>query len=227
MKTLRKRFRLASWFLLLGSAAASVCYAQFSGNIQGVVSDPSGAVIAGASVQLRNVDTGVEAAATTSASGNYRFSSLEPGNYRIAAQASGFRKIAIDVRLGTSQTQGINITLPLATASQAVNVTSQAPPLHTGDTRLQAMLSSATVRDLPEINRNIYDVLSAAPGVVGTGTRGAGESPGGDYNADGTNWDVPDTPSAIFGGSHGEQAYINGLFPASVFRYPLPARKET
>ncbi len=48
---------------------------------------------------------------------------------------------------------------------------------------------------------------------------------GGDYNADGTNWDVPNSPSANYAGSHGEQAYINGLFTASVFPAP-PASTE-
>ena len=51
-------------------------FAQYSGNIQGVVSDPAGAAINGASVELHNVDTGVASIITTTDSGNYRFSSL-------------------------------------------------------------------------------------------------------------------------------------------------------
>jgi Carboxypeptidase regulatory-like domain len=57
------------------------CFAQYSSNIQGVVSDPAGAAINGASIELHNVETGVTAVITTSDSGNYRFSSLPPGNY--------------------------------------------------------------------------------------------------------------------------------------------------
>ena len=67
---------LAVVILLLVSLTA---LAQYSGNIQGVVTDPSEAAVAGASVRLSNADTGIEANATTSNSGNYRFSSLETG----------------------------------------------------------------------------------------------------------------------------------------------------
>jgi hypothetical protein len=77
-------FRIGWVFLLLG-ACGGCCYAQFSGNVQGVVSDPSGAPIAGASVRLRNADTGIEQNTTTTSSGNYRFSSLEPGHYLVTA----------------------------------------------------------------------------------------------------------------------------------------------
>lgn len=196
------------------AAIFSVCaYAQFNGNIQGIVSDSSGAVVANASVLLRNVDTGVEAQTTTSASGNYRFSSLEPGHYLVITRASGFRETQVDVTLGTSETQGINVTLQLASSTQSVNVVEQAPALDTDDSRLQATLSSNTVRDLPEINRNIYDVLAVAPGVVGTGTRGAGESPGGGNDNFGTQ-----TPSISANGRSytGNRVVVDGMDATSV-----------
>ena len=192
---------------------AAVCSAQFSGNIQGVVSDPSGGPIAGASVGLRNVDTGIEAHATTSNSGNYRFSSLEPGHYVVSCEASGFRRTEVDVTLGTSELEGINITLALTSSTQSINVTSEAPALDTDDSRLQATLSSQTVRDLPEINRNIYDVLAVAPGVVGTGTRGAGESPGGGNDNFGTQ-----TPQISANGRSytGNRVVVDGMDATSV-----------
>ncbi|HUE01997.1 MAG TPA: carboxypeptidase-like regulatory domain-containing protein [Bryobacteraceae bacterium] len=82
---------------------AGVCaYAQsvFSGNIQGVVSDPSGAAVPAAAVTLRNLDTGVETAATTSTSGNYRFS-LPPGRYTVHVETAGFRPAEEGVTLDT------------------------------------------------------------------------------------------------------------------------------
>lgn len=142
---------------------AGVCaYGQsvFSGNIQGVVSDPSGSAVPGAAVTLRNLDTGVETAATTSTSGNYRFSSLPPGRYTLHIETAGFRPAEEGVTLDTNQTQGINITLALATSTQAVTNVSEAPPLDTDDSRIQATLNSATVRELPALNRNLWDVLT-------------------------------------------------------------------
>lgn len=66
--------------------------AQFSSNVQGIVLDPSQAVIPNATVTLRNLDTQVERKTTTGASGVYRFSSLPPGRYEIRAEAEGFQQ---------------------------------------------------------------------------------------------------------------------------------------
>jgi len=110
--------------VLFGLAGCSYAQTVFSGNIQGVVTDPSGASVAGATVALRNVDTGVEVTATTSASGNYRFSSLAPGRYTVRVESAGFSVAEERVTLETNQTQGINIRLSLASSKQTVSVVS-------------------------------------------------------------------------------------------------------
>jgi Carboxypeptidase regulatory-like domain len=172
-------FRLWGSVSLLGVILSLPAYAQYSGNIQGVVADPAGAAITGASVTLLNVDTGVSVISKTGESGNYRFSSLPPGNYTLSAESSGFRKTQANFVLETAETKGINLTLPLASAQETVTVDVTPPAVDTDDSRLQATLSTDTVRDLPEANRNLWDVLAVAPGVVGNGTRAIGESPGG------------------------------------------------
>src|SRR5438270_2531783 len=165
---------------------SSLAQAQYSGNVQGFVLDPSGAAVAGASVTLHNIDTGVENVGKTSDSGNYRFSSLPPGNYRVSAESGGFKRTEVAFILSTGQTQGIDIHVTLAGASSAVTVTTEAAALDVDENRIQATLSATTVRDLPSANRNLWDVLAVTPGVVGTGTRGAGESPGGGADNFGT-----------------------------------------
>jgi hypothetical protein len=165
---------------LLGMLFSGViCFAQYNSNIQGVISDPGGAAINEASVVLRNVDTGVQATTKSTDSGNYRFSSLPPGNYVVSAESAGFRKAEARFTLETSETKGVNLTLPLASTQETVTVQETTPAVDTDDSRLQVTLSSNTVRDLPEANRNLWDVLAGAPGVVGNGTRAIGESPGG------------------------------------------------
>jgi Carboxypeptidase regulatory-like domain len=134
--------------------------AQYSSNIQGVVSDPAGAAINGASVQLVNVDTGVTALITTAESGNYRFSSLPAGNYVVTAEAKGFKKAESRFTLTTSETKGINLALPLAGTQQMVTVEVTPPTVDTDDSRQETTLSSGTVRDLPEANRNLWDILN-------------------------------------------------------------------
>jgi len=184
------------------------CYAQFSGNIQGVVLDPSGAAIAKASVQLRNVDTGITQTAVSGDSGNYSFSNLQPGDYVLIGTATGFKTTQVHLTLSTAQLQAINITMPLASVAATVTVTSEAPAMDTGDSRLQTTLSSQTVRDLPQLNRNLWDDLAVQPGVVGTGTRGAGESPGGGADNFGTQ-----TPQISANGRSytGNVVFVDGM----------------
>ena len=170
------RFAFGLVFLLLTTLN---CYAQYSGNVEGMVTDPSEAVIANAAVHLRNSDTGVEQTVVTGASGFYRFNSLPPGNYVISANAPNFGQSQTRFTLSTSETKSINLALVLASTQQTVTVEDRPVAIDTDDSRLETTLDSQTVRDLPEANRNLWDVLAAAPGVVGTGTRGAGESPGG------------------------------------------------
>jgi len=175
--------RLLCLLLFLSSLR---CYAQFSGNIQGVVSDQTGATINDAHVLLRNQDTGIEIGAVTRDSGNYRFSSLAPGNYTVSVDASGFKTTNVAVLLSTSETKGINITMALAAAQQTLTVEVTPPIVATDDSRIQATLSANTVRDLPQANRNLWDVLAVTPGVVGAGVRAAGTSPGGGNDNFGT-----------------------------------------
>ncbi len=165
--------------LLVFFGLAIPSFAQYNSNVQGVVTDPAGAAVNGATIILRNVDTGVTATVTTSDSGNYRFSSLPSGNYVLSAESKGFKRTEATFILNTSETKGFNLALPVAGTREAITVEINPPTINTDDSRLEATLSSNTVRDLPEANRNLWDVLAVAPGVVGTGTRASGESPGG------------------------------------------------
>lgn len=187
---------------------ANVSQAQYSGNIQGIVTDASGAAVSGATVGLRNVDTGVTASDTTGDAGNYRFSALPPGNYIVSVAKSGFKTTEVSLTLSTAQLEGINITLPISSVSSNVSVVAEAAALDTDDTRIQATLSSEAVRDLPEMNRNLWDLMSVTPGVVGTGTRAAGESPGGGADNFGTQ-----TPQISANGRSytGNEVYVDGM----------------
>ena len=166
-----------SLFLLLSGALT--CLAQYSGNVQGIVTDQTQAAVVNATVHLRSVATGIVQTVTTDNSGFYRFSSLAPGDYVVSAAAANFTKEESQFTLSTSETKSINLGMRLATAEQSVVVSVTPPLIDTDDNRLETTLDSETVRDLPEANRNLWDTLAVAPGVVGTGTRGAGESPGG------------------------------------------------
>jgi hypothetical protein len=198
-----------TFLLLFAGLFVSPCLAQYSSSIQGVVSDSSGAAIAGAAVTLRNLDTGIEQSTSSGSSGNYSFTSLAPGRYVVRAQAKGLRTTEVNVTLGTSETQGTNITLPVASVTETMTVvTEQAAPIDPDDSRLQATLSSQEVQELPELNRNLWDTMSVTPGVVGLGTRAAGSSPGGGADNFGTQ-----TPQISANGRSytGNVAYVDGM----------------
>ncbi len=121
---------------------ASSTWAQFTGNIQGTVSDPSGAAVAQAKVTLINVATQVSATTTTDASGSYRFLSLAPGSYKITVEASGFSKAESTVNLETNQNLNVPISLKVGTATEAVTVTAESPLVNTAETRNQLTLET-------------------------------------------------------------------------------------
>jgi len=159
-------------FLLVYSVAS---FGQFTGNIQGVVVDPTGAAIPHASLTLTNNATQVSASATSDASGNYRFLSLAPGSYKVTAEAPGFAKSETEVTLLTEQNLSVPITLKVGAASQAVTVTTEAPVVDTTDSRNQLTLENSGVAELPVAGRNLVTLTTLAPGVSGLGTMGGGQ----------------------------------------------------
>src|ERR1044071_5045412 len=90
--------RYLATFCFVVFAAAST-FAQFSGNVQGTVVDPSGAAVVGAQVDITNVDTGVSSRQVSDSTGDFRFSSLAPGQYRVTVTAPNFATQVIPFQL--------------------------------------------------------------------------------------------------------------------------------
>ncbi len=122
-----------AWML----CASRVVLAQFSGSLEGLVQDPSGASIPKATVTLTNSATSVTQTTHASDSGVYRFVSLAPGNYVVAASATGFATAKTAFTLTTGQLMNVPLSLPVASSTQTVEVTTQAPVLDTAETRTQ------------------------------------------------------------------------------------------
>src|SRR3974377_324412 len=89
----------AGWALVLLALGAGICQAQFSGSIQGVIQDPSGAVLPNATVRLSNSNTNVSSETKSNTEGNYRFVSLAPGAYQITVEATGFNRTTVKFQL--------------------------------------------------------------------------------------------------------------------------------
>ena len=112
-------FRVLVVFVLASAIAAAQTGA---GNIQGVVKDPTGAVIPAAKVLLVRVDTGRAYAATANQVGFYLMPALEPGEYKITAQAEGMQTWEGQMVLRTGQTAGVNVTLAVGGTATEITV---------------------------------------------------------------------------------------------------------
>jgi hypothetical protein len=160
----------AGLVLLSAMFCASLCFAQFSGSIQGIVEDPSNAGVAKARVDLVNAGTNATRTTTTDDAGNYTFPSVAPGSYKISVEASGFRKAEANVTLLTEQNLNVPISLKVGSTSEAITVTTEAPLVDTADSRTQLTLESQAVAQLPIAGRNLVTLVTLAPGVSGLGT---------------------------------------------------------
>ena len=157
---------LAGVLTLFGAYAQ----AQFSSNVQGNVTDSSGASIPKATVTLTNTATNVSQNATTNQSGVYRFTSLAPGEYTVGGAAVGFGKATVSFRLQTAENRDVAITLPVSNVATNVEVNTQAPLLDTADSRLEYTLDQKALTELPLSTRNPTALIGVTPGVVGATT---------------------------------------------------------
>jgi hypothetical protein len=144
------------------------CQAQFSSNVQGTVTDSSGAVVQSVAITLHNTGTGIDLHEKTNASGFYRFSAVAPGDYTVGAVSSGFKTESISVTVTTGETRGVDIKLALAAAGTVnVTVSGEASTLNLEETRVQSTLSAKEISQLPLPNRDVQLLMALTPGVVG------------------------------------------------------------
>src|SRR6185437_10521809 len=170
--------------LILVIATAPFAKAQYRASIQGVVTDPSGAVIPGARLTLTNKETDQTQTTTTNGSGFYSFGALPPSRFSIAIEAKGFQKKVISsVAVIPEQANALNIQLALGASSQTVTVSgSETPALDTETASLSATISSNQIQHMPSFNRDVFQLAQLTPGVFGDASQGSG---GGAYNLPG------------------------------------------
>src|ERR1700722_5130140 len=147
--------------------AASVVWAGITGSIAGLVTDPSGAVVAGASVTATNTGTGVVATAQTDGSGFFNFPELPIGDYDIEVQQPGFktyRKSGIHVDANSAIRA--DIRLDVGQVSESVTVSTNAVQVETQSTQMGEVINSQKIESVPLLGRDFTDLLSLQPGVV-------------------------------------------------------------
>ena len=173
---------LCSLLLIAGAAKAHAQADQ--GAITGVVQDTTGAVVPNAQVTLTSTETGLVLHVQTDASGNYVFSPIKIGTYKVEAAASGFSPtIQENIQLHVQDRAEVNLQLKTGSESTEVTVTAAPPLLQTEEGSTGQVIESKTINDTPLNGRNWVFIAQLTAGVApANGARG---QKGGDFNANG------------------------------------------
>lgn len=164
-----KRFFVVVFALLVALSIGSTRLAaqtSSTGDVAGVVTDPSNAVVPDAKVNLKDNTKGNTQDSKTNKDGAYRFYLLPPGSYTITVSASGFSAQSRQVNVSLGQITNINFELGLGTATQTIVVTEAAPLLQTENGNVATTLSQRQVQELPNPGNDLSYVAQTAPGVV-------------------------------------------------------------
>jgi len=138
-----------------------------SGAITGKVTDQSGAVVVGASVQVINVRTGVKLNAKTNEVGDYSFRNLLPGTYNLSLSQPGFRTYEENnIPVVVSETTSHDVTLSVGEPASRVTVEASLAAIDTNSATLGQVIQEREVRDLPLNGRNFTQLLTLSPGVA-------------------------------------------------------------
>jgi len=141
--------------------------------VSGTVSDPQGAVVPGAKVEVKNLDTNVVTAVETNASGFYTVPPLNPGQYSITASAVGFKSVLRNkVELRLDDRVGLDFKLELGTSSETVTVTGEAPLVDTQTATAGTLINKELVGTLPTFGRDINYLAQFTAGVYYTNVAG-------------------------------------------------------
>lgn len=166
---------MSKWLLVLVLAIPAIpVFAQTTGQVEGTVKDPAGAVIKGARVVATSPNLIGKQEVSTDSEGHYRFFNLPPGTYTIATDAQGFQRGQKgDVIVNLDRTTTLNIEMTPAGASESVTVTSgDAAPIDSTSSEVNTAVSETLFSRLPT-TRTLSSVISIAPSVSAGGLRDA------------------------------------------------------
>ncbi|MFN7931796.1 MAG: TonB-dependent receptor [Bryobacteraceae bacterium] len=160
-------FATLALLLSLALAALPLAAQTTAGQITGIISDPTGAMVAGASVTARNAATGATRLTTSNESGNYTIPLLEPGPYSVTVQKEGFRTAErTGINLSVNATIRLDMTMTLGAVNDSISVNADAPLLDADQSSLGTVVDNRKVTELPLNGRNPFDLAFLTPGTV-------------------------------------------------------------
>ncbi|MGH9454277.1 MAG: carboxypeptidase regulatory-like domain-containing protein, partial [Terriglobia bacterium] len=152
---------LVMWSLLLGAPA----WGQQQGTISGTITDNTGGMIPGVTIQVTNVSTQVTRTTSTNSAGYYISENLIPGEYVVSAQKQGFKKATrSSFTLQVAQSATVNFTLEVGAVTQTVSVRATPPLLQTTNSTIGQVVGPQETSQLPLNDRNYLNLALLSPG---------------------------------------------------------------
>lgn len=153
--------------IVVASLFAISLHAQkTTGGIEGIVTDPTGAVVSGARVTATDETTGEKLVAASDQSGTYRFLEVHPDTYQVSVEAQGFKQTSfVHVLVLISRVTSLNATVVLGSAAEQVTVSSGSTDLDTVSTESGEVITQKQIEQLPIVGRNMMDLAQLSPGV--------------------------------------------------------------
>jgi len=162
---------LASFLVIPATAQTEI-----SGDVSGTVTDPSGAVLPGAMVNLKNNATGATQTATTNPAGVYRFSLLPPGSYTVTASAQGFQGASQKIQVAVGQASAANLQLAVGGSGTTVEVTAEGGVVNTQNGNISTTFTPEQIQLTPNPGNDLTYIIQTAPGAVMNTQSGYGNS---------------------------------------------------
>jgi hypothetical protein len=162
-----RAFRVLTVVISLAVAALASAQSQITtGVIDGTVIDPSGAVLPGVDVEVRNVETNLTRTLVTDRDGRFVALQLPPGRYTVTLKLSGFATtVQENVPVSVGQTVRLSPTMKVSGVAETVTVTMEAPTVDTARSAVANTLDETTIRSTPILGRKFEDLLTLTPGV--------------------------------------------------------------
>ncbi len=175
------------WLLVLVVGAGPVLAQSTTGSIQGVITDNQDAVIPGATVTVRHVETNTARTLMTETNGGYRFLNMPVGEYELTVELPGFSKyLRSGVTLSLNQDAVVDVQLAPASVSESIQVTADAPLLNTTNAEVGVRFDSNRVSELPVMNsRDVFALALSAPGVSQLGSGQSAFASGTNFSSNG------------------------------------------
>ena len=140
--------------------------------IRGVVTDPSGAAVPNVTITATNVGTGIVQRTVSQSDGNYQFSQLPVGIYKVVVAAPSFKTFqANDISLTVNQVYNLAVKFEVGSTTETIEVQADVVQVETTNTQLQTLVDAKKIVDLPLINRNWTALEQMTPGVVAASDR--------------------------------------------------------